>query len=348
MCFTQKYKNKLLKIIFITLASKIFVFSCFSQKGQTQNQESQMDASVQKKHAGNHENTVNPESAKDIIFRQASELKYNALCGACALFLIFLIVYECQVDHMPESLKAQFYPKNLALNFLSTYFMNFACTFFHELGHGVAKKILTGSDFKIHLGNEKNGEDQSIIDSKFLSIDGIDSLLGYNVANDKNLKYNKLQKIIINISGGVSGILGYYLLRTIIFFVYNICDKNFDGSLFKKETFGCFGIFKKSLFDAISFDQIVVKHLVDMLVPMQNDKGKLVSDAAKIWRDLGVKDANIHSIAKYQDSIAMLLSIIAVFKQANSNCFEKKYFADKILIGLANYFLQGFMTFKSA
>ncbi len=163
------------------------------------------------------------------------DLKHNVAIGSCLLALMFLGVYQAQANQMPESLESQFKPENLALNFASTYCMNFACTFFHELGHGIAKKILTGSDFKIHLGKnfaDKNCDerDQSLINSKYLSIDGFDPMSGFNTSESdaqgkyKQKKYTSLQKILINLAGGLSGILGYYLLRTAIFFIYNLCE----------------------------------------------------------------------------------------------------------------------------
>ena len=141
---------------------------------------------------------------------ESGDLKGNVAIGACLLTLMFLGVYQAQVDQMPESLKSQFKPQNMALNFASTYCMNFAATFFHELGHGVAKKMLMGCDFKIHLGKNSSRITCPIIDSKNLSIDGFDPMAGFNSSeSNKPVKYTFSQKILINLAGGASGIFGY-------------------------------------------------------------------------------------------------------------------------------------------
>lgn len=285
------------------------------------------------------------------LLSEPGSLKNNIAIGACLLALIFLGVYQAQLDRMPEALKFQFKPQNLALNFASTYCMNFACTFFHELGHGIAKKILTGADFKIHLGKNSDGNNsderaQPLIDSKYFSIDGLDPMAGFNMlksGESEELKeYTSLQKILINLAGGASAILGYYLLRTAIFCVQNFCVSNFCV----RDNISVLQNFKNALSQAITVDPIVIHHLFDMLVPMQS-AGKLHGDAATVWQELGIKNSVIKSVADIQTCLQMLAFIALSFKQSDSDTTNQRYVADKILIGLANYFLQGFAQFKS-
>ncbi len=105
--------------------------------------------------------------------------------------------------------------------------------------------------------------------------------------------------------------------------------------------------FKNALFQSVTFDQIVINQLFNMLVPMKN-ANQLGSDAAKVWQELGVKNSTIQSVADIQPYLQMLAFIALSFKQADSNTKDQRYIADKILIGLTNYFLQGFAQFKSA
>lgn len=288
--------------------------------------------------------SVSPAKVNTEVLSQSGGLKNNVAIGACLLTLIFLGAYQAQIDQMPESLKSQFKPQNLALNFASSYCMNFACTFFHELGHGIAKKILTGSDFKIHLGKNYAGKNSggiglALIDSKYLSIDGLDPMSGFNSSESCKVKrYTPSQKILINLAGGASAILGYYLLRTFIFFIYN---------LYEQENTKILQNLKNAFSQAVTFDQIVLNQLFNMFIPMQNSD-KFGSDAAKVWQELGVKNGITKSVADIQPYLQMLAFIALAFKQADSNTRDERYIADKFLIGLANYFLQGFAQFKSA
>lgn len=276
---------------------------------------------------------------KTEICREAVDVKDNFTAAACLLGIMFLLSYQAQIDHMPQSLRSQFVPKNLAINFASSYCMNFAATFFHELGHGVAKKMLTGCDFKIHLGKNSSGRTFPIIDSKDLSLDGFDPMSGFNSSeSNKNVKYTSSQKILINLAGGVSGILGYYFLRTFIFFIYNLCEQ--ENTHFSQNL-------GNALPQAVTFDQIVLNQLFNMLVPMQN-ANIFGGDAAKIWQELGIKKNIIKSVADLQPYLQMLAFIALSFKQADSSVQDERYMMDKLLIGWANYFLQGFGQFKSA
>jgi hypothetical protein len=290
-----------------------------------------------------------PAKIKTELLQVANESKYNFTSGACLLTIMFMLCYQAQVDQMPDSLKSQFRPQNLALNFASTYFMNFACQFFHELGHGLAKKIVAGCDFKIHLGKCSSGDSssgenssgtaQALIDSKYLSLDGFDPNLGFNTAESKSVKkYTATQKIIINLAGGLSGIFGYYLLRTAIFFIQNNFTHR-SNALSEN--------FKNAFSHAITFDQIVLTQLFNMLIPMQNGD-QLGGDAVKVWQELGVKDSSIKSVADIQPYLMMAAFVALAFKQANIKALDERYISDKILIGLSNYFFQGFAQFKSA
>jgi hypothetical protein len=263
------------------------------------------------------------------ILNQAGRLKYNISMGACLLALMFLGVYQAKIDQMPESLKSQFRTQSMVLNFASSYCMNFACTFFHELGHGIAKRIITGRDFKVHVGGSYGSKKCGIIDLKYLSIDGFDPLVGFSSSESyKAEKYTSLQKIIVNLAGGVSGILGYYFLRAVIFFIHN-------------------HDFKNALSQSITIDQVVINQLFNMLIPMQNTN-VLGSDAAKVWQELGVGENSIKYIADIQPYLQMLAFVALAFKQSASSVDDQRYIADKILIGFSNYFLQGFVQFKSA
>ena len=280
-----------------------------------------------------------PFKIKTELCREAGEAKYNFAAGACLLTLMFLGVYQAQIDQMPETLKSQFKPQNIALNFASTYCMNFAATFFHEFGHGIAKKMLKGCDFKIHLGKNSSQITWPIIDLKYLSIDGFDSMSGFNSSeSNKLVKYTSLQKILINLAGGASGILGYYFLRTFIFFIYNFCEQENTQIL---QNLG------NALSQAVTVDQVVLNQLFNMFIPMQN-ANVFGGDAAKIWQELGIKKNIIKSVADVQPYLQILAFIALSFKQAKSNKADQRYIADKILIGLANYFLQSFVQFKSA
>ncbi|MFH1253932.1 MAG: hypothetical protein V1646_00705 [bacterium] len=271
---------------------------------------------------------------------ESGDLKGNVAISACLLTLMFLGVYQAQVDQMPESLKSQFKPQNMALNFASTYCMNFTCTFFHELGHGIAKKILVDSDFKIHLGKNSSRITCPIIDSKYLSIDGFDPMSGFNSSESCNLvRYSSLQKILINLAGGASGILGYYFLRTFIFFIYNLYEQKNTRIL---QNLG------NALSQAVVVDQIVLNQLFNMFIPMAQNSSQFGGDAAKVWQELGIKNNVIKSVADIQPFLQMFAFIALSFKQSGSDQTDQRYMADKILIGLANYFLQGLGQFKSA
>ncbi|MFA6535421.1 MAG: hypothetical protein WCS92_04140 [Candidatus Babeliales bacterium] len=275
----------------------------------------------------------------DQVSVEPGDLKSNVAIGTCLLMLMFLGVYQAQINQMPESLKSQFKPQNIALNFASTYCMNFAATFFHEFGHGIAKKILVGSDFKIHLGKNSSQKTWPIIDSKYLSIDGFDPMVGYSSSeSNKLVKYTSSQKILINLAGGASGILGYYFLRTFIFFIYN---------LYEQENTQILQNLRNALSQAVTVDQVVLNQLFNMFIPMQN-ANVFGGDAAKVWQELGIKNSAIKSVADIEPCMQILAFIALSFKQAKSDKADQRYIADKIFIGLANYFLQGFVQFKSA
>lgn len=272
---------------------------------------------------------------KTALINQCDDMKYNATSGSCLLILMFLLSYQAQPDRMSEDLSSQFKPKNLALNFASTYGMNFACQFFHELGHGLAKKILARRDFKIHLGKGSTNKNPPLIDSKYISLDGFDPILGFNTAlSGPTKKYNSMQKIFINLAGGLSGIIGYYLLRTLISFGSNLHAGKNDSAV---------QCFKNALLHSVTIDQIVVSQLFNMFIPMGD-----CSDAVKVWQELGVKNSSIKTVADLQPYLAMLAHIALAFKQANSGLYDKRHASDKVLIGLSNFFLHGFMQFKSA
>jgi hypothetical protein len=261
------------------------------------------------------------------LYAVSAEQKYNFVLGACLLSLS-LLLHELESDTIPDTLKRQFMPKNLATNFTSNYLMNFIVTFFHELGHGVAKKVLTGCDFKIHLGKNSNTVGMPILDSKYFAIDGLDSMAGFNTAGLGIKRYSPLQKILINLSGGVAGILGYFVLRTVIFLIS-------DNSKNLKNIF----------YRAITLDQIVVNQVFNMIIPMLNGDC-LVGDAVAVYRALGIKDGTIKNIANIEPYLAMLAFIALAFKKSSNNIDNFSFVADKILIGLSNCFLQGYLQFK--
>lgn len=269
---------------------------------------------------------------------EPADNKNNLIIASCLLSLLFLGVYKAQVNNMPELLKSQFEPKNLAVNFVCNYFMNIAATFFHELGHGLAKKALIGCDFKIHLGKNSADGGTPLFNSKYLSIDGLDPVAGFNTVASGSNKYSRLQKILINLSGGCAGMLGYCFIRAAIFLIYNFC--NHENLSFTQNV-------KNAFLDAVALDQIVISQLFNMFVPMSFD-GKLSGDAVAIWQAIGVKDSMIRSVADIQPYLMMLAFVALAFKQAESHVDDEHFVADKIFIGLSNYFLQGFFRFRSA
>lgn len=252
----------------------------------------------------------------------------NSFIGACFLSLIFLnhadISYKGQ-----ESFNLQFRPENLLCNLASTYFMNFICNFCHELGHGLTKKILCGCDFTIHLGCSPDDKNQAIIDSRYVSLEGLDPLAGFNSHECSSVhNFNKSQKILINLSGGMAGMLANCALK----FLYN---------LLTKETL------QESFVSAISIDQIMVTQMLNVILPMQYDS-KVQNDAVKIWRACGVGEDKLKFFSEISPCLAMLAFIALSFKQAKSDLLDENLLTNKIFIGLANYFLQGFLQFKSA
>lgn len=305
--------------------------------------------------------------------------KLNFVLGLCCLSLLIFTVYQRESDEVPVQLKDQFNPESLILNFLATYSMNFICTFFHELGHGLASKFLTGRIFNIHLGAGADDDPITLFECKGVYLDGFDPLVGFTkhfeskefrkavlkaykeffVSHQRELidlnddeiakrfvesnelktvlaefKISDRNKVLINLAGGMCGIGANFLIKMVFGFVSNMIEQKEDNFLSN---------FRLALKKAFSLDQIYVNQLFNMLVPM-NYSNNVRGDAVEVWRALGCSEGLIKGVSYLEPYLLMLVFVGLIFRDSGEK--ENRLFFDKVLIGLTNFFLQGYLNFN--
>ena len=286
--------------------------------------------------------TANPEENKLV----------NTLATPIIVASLALVLWITAPDDVKASLRTQCHPGNLTTNFLKEYTTWALVTLSHEIGHALTHRLLTGNPSTIHLGSSAP-DSTPLVTLGALSIDGLNPKTGrtqcslvnpdqFDVIIGPFLQTYCEQHHLIRQNLTLTQI--YYILQSKEFETFK---QKQDLPANKKALFllagGLSGLLTYHLTQlcitkGIRLDHISYAQLICALIPTSNQ-----SDGAQLWRDcLGIPQKHIDTAIALSPFIAMAAEVLcSVTSPAN----KKAPLHSTLLLGLINYFMQGYLRF---
>ncbi|MBY0353667.1 hypothetical protein K2W90_04865 [Candidatus Babeliales bacterium] len=300
------------------------------------------------------------------------------LKGLVALAFLQLYYFTAP-KHTQERLKEQFSPKNLAFNFAGEYSSYFLMTLIHELGHAAVANYINNDPINIHMGGNDNSKlDDPLFATDHFTLDGLSPLEGLTIyrlstqMTDKllfveylqdclknnetletisaekfgtfkeafvnspayqellqKLENNKSKENLILAAGGIAALS----VNTLFKFMRSMAksyQENAEALDALKASFGA----------AFSIDKIVLNQVLSAFLPCSKN-----SDGAKLWRNIaGVPEGVLEFCYTAAPYVDMLGECYLAYKDPRA---ESAKLPDKLMIGLINYLLRGYLRFHA-
>ncbi|MBX9830362.1 hypothetical protein K2X40_00250 [Candidatus Babeliales bacterium] len=294
--------------------------------------------------------------------------------------LTFLQIYYLTAPkHTQKRLEEQFMPKSLALNFAGEYSSYFLMTLIHEFGHAAVANYINNDPINIHIGNNSaEKSDEPLFATDHFTLDGLSPLEGLTVyrlstqMSDKllfveylqdclknnesletisaekfstfkeafvnspayqellqKLENNKSKENLILAAGGIAA-----LSANTLFKLMRSMAKSYQ------ENAEALDAIKASLGAAFSIDKIVLNQVLSAFLPSSKN-----SDGAKLWRNItGIPEDALEVCYTAAPYVDMLGECYLAYKDPRA---EGSKTPDKLMIGLINYLLRGYLRFHA-
>jgi len=189
-----------------------------------------------------------------------------------------------------KSLKEQFNPTTFIKNFIEVYGTAFFVTLCHELGHAVTGRLLEKSNIDVHIG--KTNGSAPLIGLGPISIESLNPFIGYS----RGIRsYSKVNSCLILAAGPLSGIVGYYFIKTLKNTVHILTNKQQNLSFSENLK----TILKKTFTKTSPLDCFALYNFLSLLIPMTKN-----GDSTKIWKILG---ADHECTEKFSEQIGPII-----------------------------------------
>jgi len=279
----------------------------------------------------------------------------------CLYLLTFLMKAP---DKIKESLKKQFHPASLLINFIHQYSQWWSSTLCHEAGHSLVHRYLTGKTNTIHLGyssNDKHRKPWLTIGN--VAIEGIDPLAGhthieFELSSDDIKKINEFIITYAKEHNIKENTINQETIKTILTSPdFKTFKESFDTNKKKYAAIllagGSVGILGHHLLklmfngkkEALAIDPITINNFFNMLIPIDQN-----SDAAQLYKDcLGISSEVINNFVFFGQLLHVLtISSIDCYQSYNDNqTTTDASFYDRLMIALANFYLMGYLRFHA-
>ncbi len=274
-----------------------------------------------------------------------------------------------------QNLKEQITPLALLKNFITQYTSHATATFFHELGHAVATRLLTNQPTTIHLGNVQH-QDPPLLDLGCIKIEGLSPTAGTtsieSALTDKQVaaymgqqfgKYCKEHQL--NAKAMTREQVETMLKELATTPHQTIAEKNRVKEAVILLAGGCTAIashylmkflwiwaqqriksnktsWKTAAAQALAPDQIIIEQLLTMLWPNNLDNNAL-SDGGKLWRNcLEIDQGIINTASRIAPAVSLATGMVLTKKIKG----QQPAAIDLLLLTLLNYQLYGYLHFS--